>query len=241
MVGIISLSSEEMGFLMTLSGIQNLTAFPEIPSIRSEEEAEVCKNTLIEKEYFVKEDKDSLAILQEIVVMMQILRNFDGSFIVMQKTRTEVLQRFAFFFLKDMILMIERKDQYELLMLPFLPLAIGSLSNRIREFKYETTQEVAIMPPDKINRDIDIGINQDSVERVWVMAGWDRSGENDCLLSIWETNEQQVMWELSAAGVTITMPDKIDMINTCTSWMGKIHGLAMKNGRKVQEDEDGRV
>lgn len=231
MASIITLDQQEFGALMFLFGIREIPGFPELQVPASGEEAEVAARSLIEKGY-VAEGEEEPSISMELVAMLRVLREQDGGFALVKRDREKVLQHLAFYFSGEMILQLEASQEgegYQMMILPYIPLAIGSLAGQIREFKNKETRVLLEAGIDETDLEKELGIDQTLVEQMWIMIGWDQLGdEKECFFSLWEMEDRQILFQVSGERVKVTEPDKADLVNACTRWMTKVHGQSMR-------------
>lgn len=232
MASVVTLDQQEFGTLMFLFGIREIPGFPELQTPVSEEGAETAARSLIEKGYLA-EGEEEPSISMELATMLRVLREQDGGFALVKRDREKVLQHLAFYFSGEMILQLESSREgegYQMMILPYLPLAIGSLAGQIGEFKNKETQILLEAGLDEADLEKELGIDQALVEQMWIMTGWDQlSDEKECIFFLWEMADRQILFQVNGETIKVTEPAKADLVNACTRWMSKVHGQSMRD------------
>lgn len=232
MASIVTLDQQEFGTLMFLFGIREIPGFPELQTPVSGEVAETAARSLMEKGYLA-EGEEEPSVSMELATMLRVLREQDGGFAVLKRDREKVLRHLAFYFSGEMILQLEARQEgegYQMLGLPYLPLAVGSLAGQIGVFKNKETRLLLETGLDEADLEKELGIDQTLVEQMWIMTGWDRLGdEKECIFFLWEMADRQILFQMSGERVKVTEPDKADLVNACTWWMSKVHGQSMRD------------
>lgn len=232
MASIITLDQKGFGTLMFLFGIREIPGFPELHIPDSVEEAESGTGPLLEKGY-LSEGEEGPAISLELATMLRVLREPDGWLAVLKRDREKVLQHFAFYFSGEMILQLEVRQEgegYQMMGLPYLPLAVGSLADQIGIFKNKETRALLEAGLDEVDLEKELAIDRALVEQMWIMTGWDRLGdEKECIFFLWEMADRQILFQVSGETIKVTEPAKADLVNACTRWMSKVHGQSMRD------------
>jgi hypothetical protein len=216
---------------MKLLHMSRIEEFPELYVMESDEENDISKKNLIEKGYLKEIEQSELLISQELVFYMNIVKRSEGGFAVLKRENVEVgseSKHFCFYFSGENILLIEKEGvSYQMMILPYLPLAVGFLSNTITEFSNSETEilydgEFEKFDPNRISR-------MNDSKNMWIMSGWSKSEDvEDCVFIIVEDEKQRFLIELNKEKIKITKPKKVDLINTCTKWLSKIHANSIR-------------
>lgn len=225
----IKVSQKELECLMTLFGIASIQEFPELHVLPSEE-VEPHKRSLLERKYLMETPDTELSVSADVMLAVRVFQEHDASFTVVEQTKEGLGQHFCFFFWGDMILLMEKEgEQYQIWMLPYLPLAVGCLSKKISVFKNLETEEIVELSSDQFHENLNLELPDSAIEKNWIMAGWSKlDGAEDCIFVVCETAAQQFMFTMSDKKAKVAKPQKADLINTCTRWMGQAHAASMK-------------
>lgn len=224
MVNKITLNKEELSYLSNMSDPDRKDG--------KEQETRSIPKSLIEKGYLQETEHGEVMILGTLGLYIDIMKNCVGIFSVLKDCKNQQEGRLEFLFAGDAILAMEYKDAVlELMLLPYLPFAIGKLANYIGTFKNDTTQLLETVPIMELEPTIKKKIKKEQITGVWRMVKVDTEKRKFEIMQAWETEEEQLLGIIKEDHVDFLRPDKENWIHQCTEWMAELHGKAIRGGR----------
>lgn len=235
MAGIYRISEKELQFLLMFTEHHGLYGLKEFPLINTKEEAEECVMSLCEKGYLSLNQKKECSIDSTLELLLAVAEKPYGYLLMEDLRRENVSAKTAVYFLDDVIGIIDQRDEeYELLWLPHLPLAIGEVANIHSPFLNEKTELLheLISDDDKSRMD-----NYLKAGFVWQWELWGNQLEDEekkCSFFILSNGKEQVMIKEMNGKTVVNKPDKAAYVNAITEWMIYVHGKAI---RKMNREE----
>lgn len=217
------LSQPESDYLIMLAGQDKMLEMSE-KERSGEAWMAAARNSLIEKGYIREDEEKGMQILSPLMWLLQSIYIYDAAFCGDGIQRDGKKQSFGFYFYEDKISFAEQKEQQcELFEVPSLSLAIGMLANRI-EIKGETTEIIKQISAEEITEELDLEeIDLGQAEEKWTLIGIDRRDKKaQCMLTVRNTADGQMMMRLGMGQITISRPGKADFFNICMDWMRQV-------------------
>lgn len=218
-----NLNQGEFEYLAALFGVGKIIEFWNNGKVQKKVTPSIeYKHSLLSKRYILEEQNKEMKILAPLLHTMQAIKENDAVFTATEMEKQNIIRKFVFYFYKNEIYMIEKKEQsYELIPFPSVTLAIGALANRVGTFKNKETHFIKETRLDRISRG-DIISSEKVIEKQWLFTGQSKDEKKkNCLFAIMETGEEQFMIEMTDEEentVVIQKQDKKDFINGCLNW-----------------------
>lgn len=227
----IKLSQGEFKYLIRMFGMENVPGFENASNQEQDTSVIEGKNILLSKKYIIEDENGQIKIFSPLFMAMKAIQMCNAVFCAVKIEKEEIVQRFAFYFYLNKILLVEQKEKYyEIVELPSLSVAIGLLANRIKEFKNTEAKLMKEISIDQLLKE-GLTVEGEAIDqwKQWLLTGWDRDEkDNDCYIEIIETEKEQIMIEIVEIGkeqVKVKKPDKKELINTCVNWFRKVYDV----------------
>lgn len=230
MAGVYRITEKELRFLLMFEENQGLYGFGEMPLTETEAEAKECIQSLCERGYLKLNTQREYVIDSTLELLLTVAERPYGYFIMEDLRQEGESSKTAVYFLNDVIAMVEQKDKnYELLWLPYLPLAIGEVANIHEPFlNKKETVEVIEASIEEGGGYVD-GCLKAGFKYQW--EAWGRQFEDEeekCSIFVLSDGKEQLMIKERSGRVLISKPNKADYMNTITRWLAFIHGKAVR-------------
>ncbi len=234
MARVFQITDKELRFLLMFEDIQGLCGFGEKSVIETEEIAKECLRTLCEKGYIYSEQHKKYAINSTLELILITAANPYGYFIMENLRQDVILSKTVIYFLNDVIGIVEQRDEnYELIWVPYLPLAIGKVANLHTPFLNRDAVEIGEYTLEDGEKYIDCYLKK-GFKYQWEMWGKELAKDKKISIVVLSDEKEQVLIKESKGKVHIVKPDKEIYVNTITKCIAPIHGNAI---RMVYQEE----
>lgn len=234
MAGIFRVTERELNFLVMFSENHGLYGFDEMVPIETEEEAHACVSSLCEKGYLYLNQQKEYEMDSTLELLLMTAAYPFGCMMMEDLRRQDTIAKTAVYFLNDVIGIVEQEnDIFELLWIPYLPLAIGEVANLHTPFLNEKTVLLHEISSEEVSELADEYLKAGFT---WQWQMWETRPDEEevtCSISVLSDGKEQIMLREAERQVTISRPDKADYVNSITECLAGIHGQAL--GRMLQE------
>ena len=226
---IYKLTENEFRFLLAFSGIPMLTpAEPAEPSLIEDTEGAV--RSLTDKEYLLDEE-GKYYLPEELNFFLDVVRDPFAIFCLRGSDK-----KMWAFFREDVIILILKDPEYQIIWIPFIHLLIGATAGFMEPFlNAETTDEKTYTGEDlEMVRET---LTSGGLEKKFEAAVY-RGTEPDttAICEIYGNSEYQAMIHSEGDVLIVNEPCKMDMVNTLTKITAYLHADAMKAGISGKEE-----
>lgn len=234
MAGVYRVTEKELRFLLMFTENHGLHGFGEMTVIETEAEAKECVDILCEKRYLKLNQQKEYEVDSTLELLLTVAEKPYGYLIMEDLRTTDIISKTAIYFLDDVIGIVEQKDKnYEMLWLPYLPLAIGEIANLHTPFLNRETARIS-----ETLMENDMGYVEDYLKTgftyQWEMWGKQfEDEEKKCSIFVLSNGTEQLMIKETDKKILVSKPDKAAYINSVTEWLAFIHGKAI--GKMLQE------
>lgn len=233
MAGVYRVTEEELRFLLMFVENQGLYGFDDMDLIETEAEAQECVKTLCEKGYLRLNTQKEYEVDSTLELLLTVAEHPYGYLIMEDLRKDNTVLKAAVYFLDDVIGMVEQKNKnYEMLWIPYLPLAIGEVANLHSPFINEKTIPIKEISMEEGTDHIDDYLKEGFM---WQWEIWGRQFEDDkkCNIFVLSDGNEQFMIKEIDGRLFINKPDKASYVNAITEWLAFVHGNAIR--RVIQE------
>lgn len=229
MAGVYKVSEKELRFLFMFSEKQGLQGMGDTPLIETQTEAQECVKSLCEKGYLRFNQRKEYEIDSTLELILTVAERPYGYSIMEDLRQSDIVQKAAFYFLNDVIAIVEQKDKdYELVWIPYLPLAIGEIANLHTPFLNKKTVTVNEADVEEAASYIDEYLKS-GFKWQWEIWGKQKEdAEKAFSMFVLSDGNEQVMVKEADDKIFMFKPDKADYVNAITEWLACVHGGAIK-------------
>lgn len=231
MAGIFRVTELELQFLCMFLEVRGLYGFDEVAVIETEAEAEGCEDSLCEKGYLRTNEEKQYEADPALELIITAAENPYGYLIMENMQWKGSGFKAVVYFLNDVIGIIEkRNDNYELIWVPYLPLAIGETANLQTTFLNEKTEWIEECLVEEREKYISF-YEKSGFAVQWDMWGRQLTEEGEtCSVRILTNGKEQILIKERQGKVNISKPDKASYVNSIAEWLVFLHGNAIKAG-----------
>lgn len=237
MAGIYKVTEKELRFLLMFAEKRRMYGFDELLPIELEEEAQECVQSLCGRGIVRAGGNGKYAIDVTLELLLTVAEQPYGCFFMEDLREEESIRKSAVYFRDDVIAFVGQRDEnWELMWLPYLPLAVGEIANLHEPF-LNTRTERAVQ-----------GENTENVSTEWIdeclrngfFWQWEMWGEQleddrkQFSINVLSDGKTQLLILETEDGIRIFKPDKADYINEITRQLAFLHGKAIQ---KILQEE----
>lgn len=196
-------------------------------------------DSLVEKGYFRKGEDAQYLILKDLKNVIEILRFSEGMVCAVREDNSNKSSSvLGFYFFQDFILSMKMElENYELLVLPSIPLAVGMMTNYIDEFKNQTTEVLKESTVEELGQVVEEILQNHKIEKQWAMFSVSRDGKMAGAIQMWECENEQFAAEINEGKIAILKPDKETLVHMYTKWIVELQRQAIG----AKENQYGRI
>jgi hypothetical protein len=219
------LTENEFAFLRMFCELPGLPGFPDmqepIPADRSLE----AVHSLEEKGYLEKDEEGKYALGEELSFLMICMKNASSAFSVTMKDKA-----MSSYFLEDVIVLLQKTQDYELLWLPHLPLLIGAIAEFLQPFINRETTGQMTCPADQL-ASVRERLLAEGCTKLWELSfyeGGDRDSSRE--MELYGDSRRQVHLRRDGETLYLSEPDKADLVNSITNVIARLHAQSILGG-----------
>ncbi len=214
------LNLSELGYLIMIAGAEDGKELQEKDKTDKELMA-ASRESLKKKGYIQEGEGTKMLVYTPLIKIIQLILMHEAEFSVIGIKKGGERKSFSFYFCEGRICFMEKKgNQLDLFEIPFLTLVAGMLANRI-EIRDEISEIVNQASPDMITDVYKPRIEQNQIEKQWILMGKSNVDKRQCMFGVIESADSQEMLEITPEKITVSKPGKTDFVNACMDWMRK--------------------
>lgn len=196
--------------------------------LETEEDVHDCVRTLCDKGYLRLNEKKEYLLDSTLELVLDTAEHPYGYFIMKDLRQDGIEKKTGIFFLNDVITIVEEKETgYELLWLPYLPLAVGKIANLHTPFLNNKVLA------DETEEESDAGCIDAYIKSGfrWQWEIWGKQLEDEeriFNMYILSDGTSQLMVKELDDKIFVSKPGKAAYVNAITVWLTLVHGSAIK-------------
>ncbi|MDD3253301.1 MAG: hypothetical protein PHV18_12165 [Lachnospiraceae bacterium] len=229
MAKIFRFTHQEISLMMMIMDMETIKGFDQIIPLDVQDIAVQCKESLIRKKYLLEDQDKKITVSEAMELDFEVMKTPYG-FLVMDYEKTGGShKRMVMYFRDDAIICVSKEDEYEVLWIPFLPLAIGAISNWVGSFRNnisDLSESCDIQTASKLWSEY---CNHAADSEIWRFTGYENRKE-DLRIDVIGTKTEQILFHYKEDKVIVSRPDQVQWMNTIIRWIAPIHGKAIKAG-----------